>query len=404
MREQLFGISRKDQERSRYHGWWVRFWSYDKKNKSASVALQKTFSDFKFGGKEEALAAAIKFRDEHIGEFPFGSKNRSYWLNRKSKGTISADGLASGLLDPVNLKSELSKFGITSDEQEDWKQIEEYGGRFLISSYGRVVSLYKRQHLFKGSKIQNGKREVLGNTAEKVYKVEEIKPHKKYDKSGRIIEYIVQFHDPISGKNKNFVVGLTVAKYFLPNPCNSKRLIWKDFNKLNCRVDNLQWRGSCVAFNSKEEYIQHLKHMDVGERKSEDITGAIIDYLSGNENRIEEILKKTRTVLYWKIYNIVKCPGTADDLAQESMLKIYQKINEFKFHYPKNPVGWFIRIAQNVARNYISKMKNEKLVSWDFERFSYTKDEGEEEETDFNYSRFMQSNRPNGRYLIDCDD
>jgi len=303
-----------------------------------------------------------------------------------------------GLLEEKELGEELMKFKIVSEEGEEWKHVKEYGGRFLVSSYGRIVSIYEMSHFFSGSKmLQNGERIPLGHEVKKIYKIKERKVNIIYELD-KVRGSKIQFQDPITRKKTNFSIAQVVAKYFLPNPGNAQRLIWKDFNITNYRIENLKWKGGGIGFHNKEEYIQWLKDMDVGERKSEDITNAIIEYLDGDNQKMEEILGRNRTKIYWKVFNIVKCPGTADDLTQESALKIYQKINEFKFWYPKNPVGWFIRIAQNLARNYVAKVSKVKMISLDFERFEDRRegedfDYEEEGNNDFDWGGFLESNR-----------
>ena len=222
-----------------------------------------------------------------------------------------------------------------------------------------------------------------------------------YGKSGKIREYKISYRNSSEGRVLSIAIGLSVARYFLPNPLGRTRIAYKDGNLTNCKVSNLEWRGG-NQFTNKEEYIKHLRTMDVGERKSTDICNAIVEYLEGNDSKMEEILQKNRRVIYWKIYNIVQRHDTAEDLTQESMYRIYKKINELLFHYPKNPVGWFVRIAQNLTRNYVSRVSGVKEVGMDFDRLIFTTEGKNEEEyceeecDEIDYASLMESNRPAG--------
>ena len=75
-----------------------------------------------------------------------------------------------------------------------------------------------------------------------------------------------------------------------------------------------------------------------------------------------------------KVHNTTE----AEDLTQEILLKIYQKINDLMFHNPKNPVGWFIRVAQNHTRNYLTKKRLELESYSEVGMYVKYKDNGEE--------------------------
>lgn len=286
------------------------------------------------------------------------------------------------------------KESLRSFPVEEWKQIEEFGKRFQVSSFGRIMSLYELESKINGSKmLKDGTRIPLKQTII-INKTKEMNPKTVYV-DGKFHGYKVSFQDPVDKKKKSISVAMAVAKAFLPNPLDRKRLTHKDGNKLNCRVDNLEWKAGNGAFTNKDEYIEYLKNADVGERKSEDITSAIIEYLEGNTSKIEEILGKNRTKIFRKCYWMVadlsgsrNCADLAEDLAQETLIKIYEKINKLMFHYPKNPVGWFIRIAQNTARNYIAKMSKEKLVEYKPGWGQHGKKYNENEDNDYEYNDY----------------
>jgi hypothetical protein len=102
---------------------------------------------------------------------------------------------------------------------EEWRDIEGYEGYYQISNYGEVRSLDRWR--------KNG-------TSGYVQKGQIIKPHITKDGYYRI-------NLCKEGKYEHFRVHRLVAKTFIPNPNILPQVNHIDANKLNNRVDNLEW-------------------------------------------------------------------------------------------------------------------------------------------------------------------
>lgn len=89
--------------------------------------------------------------------------------------------------------------------QEIWKDIEGYESLYQVSNLGRVKSkCLKNERILKTRKHPNG-------------------------------------YEIVNLKSKTYAVHRLVAKTFIPNPNKYKEVNHKDENKLNNKIDNLEW-------------------------------------------------------------------------------------------------------------------------------------------------------------------
>jgi hypothetical protein len=107
---------------------------------------------------------------------------------------------------------------------EIWKNIKEFEGVYMVSSFGNLKS-------FK--KDKNGR--VLKNT----------------NKKGGYFSIVLQYKDNVRYCRMHRLV----AEAFIPNPCNKKQVNHIDGNKQNNNVLNLEWA-------TPKENIQHAIKMN----------------------------------------------------------------------------------------------------------------------------------------------
>jgi RNA polymerase sigma-70 factor (ECF subfamily) len=77
----------------------------------------------------------------------------------------------------------------------------------------------------------------------------------------------------------------------------------------------------------------------------------------GNHEAFHEVYQQFRSLLYVIILSIVKHEPTAEDLLQDTFLKIYQKVSTLKD--PDKFQAWASMIAKHTALNELKRKKEE---------------------------------------------
>ena len=114
--------------------------------------------------------------------------------------------------------------------EEIWKDVKNYGGLYQVSNLGRIKSLPRNTN----NKYKNG-----------VIKQNVIR--------GKSYYYVNLYNKG----TKLFTVHKLVAETFIPNPNNLPCINHIDGNKLNNRVDNLEWCS--YSGNEIHAYKHNLK-------------------------------------------------------------------------------------------------------------------------------------------------
>ncbi len=243
-------------------------------------------------------------------------------------------------------------------EDEEWAPIKGFGGRYLISSHGRCIETFfiTKQAVgsTRGSKYED--RMIRDIVRKNIIREKPISKFERKSKKGfPLYENKLQLSNIKTGKKRTYSLGKLVADTFLPNPLNRKKIKFIDGNSLNVKAENIEWQAEGSNIRTKTDYIERLMTMDKG--KNGDALDSIIAYLQGDSSQINKLLARHKGKIFWAIHRKVHNVDEAEDLTQETMIKIYEKINSLMLHSPKNPVGWFIKIAQNVARNHLTKKR-----------------------------------------------
>lgn len=160
-------------------------------------------------------------------------------------------------------------------EYEEWRDIDGYDGRYMVSNLGKIMSLnfngtHKHKELL-GRKTRGGYRQVVLYT---------------------------------NGKRKAFYIHVLVAKTFIPNPNNLPEVNHKDGNKENNTVNNLEWVTS--KENSLHAVKTGLRHVPKSGQHYRAVKTAQFD-IDGNLIKIWNSMSDPNKIFGYSTQNIEKC-------------------------------------------------------------------------------------------------
>ncbi|GJM29316.1 MAG: RNA polymerase subunit sigma-24 [Cyclobacteriaceae bacterium] len=80
-------------------------------------------------------------------------------------------------------------------------------------------------------------------------------------------------------------------------------------------------------------------------------------YKTGNEEAFAELLNRHKSRVFTTIYLIVKDNYVAEDLMQETFIKVINTIRSGKYNEEGKFLPWILRIAHNLAIDYFRRAK-----------------------------------------------
>lgn len=86
-------------------------------------------------------------------------------------------------------------------------------------------------------------------------------------------------------------------------------------------------------------------------------------YISGDEKSLEILLKKYKRIIFKTIVSKVKSTELAEDLFQDTFIKIINTLKTGKYNEEGKFLPWAIRIANNLIIDYFRKNKARKMIS-----------------------------------------
>lgn len=117
--------------------------------------------------------------------------------------------------------------------------------------------------------------------------------------------------------------------------------------------------------------------MDISKLKDQELVNR---FVKGEKYCMQELINRHKDRVYTYILLIVKNPDVADDLFQDTFIKVIQSLKKRKYKDEGRFVSWVMRIAHNLTIDYFRKNKNQN---------TYSNDQGEFDM--FNNAKFSDS-------------
>ena len=87
-----------------------------------------------------------------------------------------------------------------------------------------------------------------------------------------------------------------------------------------------------------------------------------LSYISGNNRAFDLLLSRTQSKLFTYIMFVVRDQDVANDIFQETFVKVIVKLKQGKYTNSGKFSAWLVRIAHNVIMDWYREQKSEKIV------------------------------------------
>ena len=88
-----------------------------------------------------------------------------------------------------------------------------------------------------------------------------------------------------------------------------------------------------------------------------------LSYINGDNKAFDLLLSRNQEQLFSYIFFIVKDRALADDLFQETFIKVITKLNEGKYCTNGRFGAWLITVAHNTIMDFYRSFKNDKYLN-----------------------------------------
>ncbi len=86
-------------------------------------------------------------------------------------------------------------------------------------------------------------------------------------------------------------------------------------------------------------------------------------YLDGQESVLEELLRRHKSKIYTSIYLLVKDQYLAEDIFQETFIKVINTLRGGRYNEEGKFLPWVMRIAHNLVIDYFRKEKRTPIIT-----------------------------------------
>ena len=86
-------------------------------------------------------------------------------------------------------------------------------------------------------------------------------------------------------------------------------------------------------------------------------------YLNGEETVLEELLRRHKSKIYTSIYLLVKDQYLAEDIFQETFIKVINTLRSGRYNEEGKFLPWVLRIGHNLVIDYFRKEKRAPIIT-----------------------------------------
>lgn len=87
-----------------------------------------------------------------------------------------------------------------------------------------------------------------------------------------------------------------------------------------------------------------------------------LSYIDGNDRAFDLLLSRNQSKLYSYILFVVRDRDTAEDIFQETFVKVVTKLQQGSYTVSGKFGGWIMRIAHNVIMDWYRDMRGDRIV------------------------------------------
>ena len=97
--------------------------------------------------------------------------------------------------------------------------------------------------------------------------------------------------------------------------------------------------------------------------KSKSDQDLVHQYIHGHEPSLEELIRRHKSKIYTSIYLLVKDSYLAEDIFQDTFIKVINTLKASKYNEEGKFLPWIIRIAHNLVIDHFRKEKRTPVVN-----------------------------------------
>ncbi|HEY1023964.1 MAG TPA: sigma-70 family RNA polymerase sigma factor [Sphingobacteriaceae bacterium] len=86
-------------------------------------------------------------------------------------------------------------------------------------------------------------------------------------------------------------------------------------------------------------------------------------YISGHEESLEELIRRHKSKIYTSIYLLVKDQYLAEDIFQDTFIKVINTLKAGKYNEEGKFLPWVMRIAHNLVIDHFRKEKRTPVIT-----------------------------------------